>query len=106
MYKDFKKKEPTKGEKMLFEVAMHQQMLERSLSTNSAFIAAVALMQNIDPKKVAEFLTTDHEKIKEYSDKINAAIAEIEKAEKEKQKPAEDNASTEETQAETETDKE
>lgn len=85
MAKDFQKKEPTKNEKMLFEVAMHQQMLDRSLATNSAFIAAVALMQNIDPKKVAEFLTTGHDKIKEYSDKINEAIGEIEKAEKEKQ---------------------
>lgn len=80
--KDFQRKEPTKNEKMLFEVAMHQQMLERNLATNSAFIAAVALMQDIDPKKVAQFLTTDHAKIKEYSDKINESIAEIEKAEK------------------------
>jgi len=85
MPKDFQKKEPTKNEKMLFEVAMHQQMLDRSLATNSAFIAAVALMQNIDPKKVAEFLTTGHDKIKAYSDQINVAIGEIEKTEKEKQ---------------------
>lgn len=88
MPKDFQKKEPTKNEKMLFEVAMHQQMLDRSLATNSAFIAAVSLMQNIDPKKVAEFLTTGHDKIKEYSDKINQAIGEIEKVEKEKQAKA------------------
>ena len=69
---------------MLFEVAMHQQMLDRSLATNSAFIAAVALMQGIDPKKVAEFLTTGHDRIKAYSDKINEEIGLIEKAEKEK----------------------
>lgn len=89
--KDFQKKEPTKNEKMIFELAMHQQSMDRSTATNSAFIAAVALIQNIDPKKVAEFLTTGHDKIKEYSDKINEAIAEIEKAEREKKQsePAE-----------------
>ncbi len=84
--KDFQRKEPTKNEKMIFELAMHQQSMDRSTATNSAFIAAVALMQNIDPKKVAEYLTTGHDKIKEYSDKINQAIAEIEKAEQDKKK--------------------
>ncbi len=79
---DFKKKEPTKTEQALYELAMHMQHMDRNLVTNSAFMAILALVLKVDPKVIAEYLTTRREEVQEYSKKINDAIDEIEKKSK------------------------
>jgi len=74
MPKDYIKKEPTKTEKFMYELAMHQQQLENQTFSNSMTILAVALASGADAEKIAKFLTTDEEKIKEFGKSINAAI--------------------------------
>ncbi len=82
MANDFQKKEPTKNERMLFELAMNQQQIERSLWSTSAHVVALALSLGADPDKVAEFLVNGDEKVKEYSKRINEKIGELEAAKK------------------------
>ncbi len=82
-----RKKEPSKSERLLYELAMRQEMIERNLWTNSAFMSATAMVLDIDPKKIAELLTNGNDKIKEYSGKINDAIAELEKEKQPKPTP-------------------
>ena len=74
MSKDYIKKEPTKTEKFMYELAMHQQQLENQTFSNSMTVLAVALACGVDAEKVAKFLTSDEEKIKEFGKAINAAI--------------------------------
>ncbi len=81
-YKDYQKKEPSKSERALFELAMRQEMIERNLWTNSAFMSALAMLMEVDPQKIAELLTNGNDKIKEYSGKINEAIEKLEKEKK------------------------
>ena len=75
---DYLKKEPTKTEKLIYELFRHQDDMARSLWSTSSFATALAYLLKADPQKVAELLTSDHEKVKEYSDKVNKAIQEIE----------------------------
>ncbi|MDR3642990.1 MAG: hypothetical protein P4L74_05185 [Candidatus Doudnabacteria bacterium] len=74
MSKDYIKKEPTKTEKFMYELAMHQQQLENQTFSNSMTVLAVALALGADAEKIAKFLTSDEEKIKEFGKSINAAI--------------------------------
>jgi gas vesicle protein len=82
MYKDFQKKEPTKAERMMFELAMHQQSIERSLWTNSAFASALAMLLKVDPKQIAAMLVNSNDEIKKYSQEINDEIERLEKEKK------------------------
>ena len=84
MGNDFKKKEPTKTEKVLYELMMRQEMMDRSLWTTSAHVIALGKLLNIAPEKVAEILVNGNEEIKEYGNKINEAIAKLEKERKSK----------------------
>ena len=71
---DFKQKEPSKNEKMMYQLAMHQQQIENQTFSNSMTILAVALALGADAEKVAKYLTTDEAKIKEFGKAINEAI--------------------------------
>lgn len=86
---DFKKKEPNKTEKVLYELFLQQQHLHQSLVTNSAHIVALSMLLNVEPEKVAEILVNGNEKVKEYSDKINKEIDRLQEAKKAEQ-PAEE----------------
>lgn len=88
--KDYLKKEPSKNEKMFYELAMHMQHLDRNLVTNSAFVAILAIVLKIEPKVVAEYLTVKRDEVTEYSKKINEAIDELEKANKKQDDKGED----------------
>jgi hypothetical protein len=79
MSKDFLKKEPTKTEKVLYELMLGQQELDRRVFSNAAHILAVGLVAGLDPEKVAEMMDNDA-KIKEYSDKVNAKLKELHEA--------------------------
>lgn len=83
MSKDYIKKEPTKTEKFMYELAVHQQQLENQAFSNSMTILAVALSLGAEPEKIAKFLTTDEEKIKEFGKNINAAIDKLKPAKEE-----------------------
>jgi hypothetical protein len=78
MANDFKKAEPTKTERVLYELAMRLEMNDRSLHSTSAHVIALSMAMGVDPAKVAEILTDD-EKIKDYAKKINEAIDKIAK---------------------------
>lgn len=78
MANDFQKKEPTKNEKMIYELFMQQQQMERAMWSTSAHVVALALALGADPAKVAEFMGNDA-KMKEYSDKINEIISQNQK---------------------------
>lgn len=71
---DYIKKEPSKTEKFMYELAVHQQQLEQQSFSNSMTILAVALALGADAEKVAKFLTTDEAKLKEFGKAINEAI--------------------------------
>ncbi len=79
MSSDYLKKDPTKTEKVLYELFIQQQGMERNLMTNSALLCAMAMEVKISPEKLAEILIKDNEKIKEYSKQLNAAIDKLEK---------------------------
>lgn len=79
MAHDFKQKEPTKTEKVLYDLMMRQEMMDRSLWTTSAHVIALGMLLNIEPEKVAEALVGGQDKIKEYGNKINEAISKLEK---------------------------
>ena len=74
MAHDYIKKEPTKNEKFLYELAMHQQQIENQTFSNSLTILAVALALGADAEKIAKFITVDEEKVREFGKTINAAI--------------------------------
>jgi acetyl-CoA carboxylase beta subunit len=88
MPNDFKRKEPNKTEKVLYELFMQQQGMERNLMTNSALLISIAIQMKIEPEKLAEMLS-DNPKIKEYSDKINKKIDELETERRAKETSAE-----------------
>lgn len=85
--KDYLKKEPTRNERALYEMAMHLQHLDRSLVSNSAHMVALGLLLDIKPEKIADILVNGNEKIKEYGQAINAEIDKLETAKR--AKPAE-----------------
>ncbi len=95
MANDFKRKEPNKTEKVLYELFMQQQGMERALTTNSALLVSLAMLMKIEPEKLAEALI-DNDKIKEYSGKINKKINELEESRRAKEAPAGDAGATNE----------
>ncbi len=78
MSHDFKHKEPTKTEKMLYEIVMAQNSMEKGLWSTSSLVLTLALLTNQDPEKIAELMVNGDEKLKEFSKKINDAIKKLE----------------------------
>lgn len=88
MSNDFKRKEPTKTEKVLYELMMRQEMADRNLWTTSAHVIGLGLLLNIKPEQIAEMLVGGQDKVKDYGQKINEAIERLE-AERKKTQPEE-----------------
>ncbi len=82
MSNDYLKKQPTKNEKMIYDLFLHQEDLARSLWSTSSFVTALAYLAKTDPEAIAKLLTNDNQKLKEYSEKVNGFIQEIEKKRK------------------------
>lgn len=78
MSSDYLKKQPSKNEQMITELFHHIQHVQNSLWSTSSFVTALAYLTKQDPKEVAELLTGDQTKLKEYSEKINKEIRAIE----------------------------
>ena len=92
MPNDYLKKQPTQNERLIHELFNRTGDIARSLWSTSSFVTALAYLSKTDPEEVAKLLTTDSGKLKEYSDKINKAISEIEKARKDSGEPAEEHS--------------
>ena len=82
--KDYMKKEPSRNERALYEMAMHLQHLDRSLVSNSAHMVALGMLLDVKPEKIADILVNGNEKIKEYGQAINAEIDKLETAKRAK----------------------
>lgn len=90
MPNDFKKREPTKTEKVLYELMMRQEVTDRNLWTTSAHVIGLGMLLNIKPEQIAEMLVNGQEKIKTYGQAINQEIEKLEKIKtKNKNTPAE-----------------
>lgn len=77
--KDYLKKEPSKNDRAIYEIALHLQHLDRSLISNSAHMVALGILLDVKPEKIAELLVNSNEKIQEYGKAINEAIDKLEK---------------------------
>jgi hypothetical protein len=82
MPNDFLKREPSKTEKMLYELAMAQHQMEKGLLSTSTVAMALAVINKIKPEELAELMANGDDKIKEYSNKVNEAIKKLEEAKK------------------------
>jgi len=83
MASDFKQKEPTKTERMLYELAMAQNSMEKGLWSTSTLVMVLAILSKATPEQIAEIMVNGDAQIKEFSTKINEAIKKLE-AEKHK----------------------
>ncbi len=84
MSKDFMKPQPTKNEKMFYDLMMSMDVLDRRVWSTSSFVTALAILLKAKPEEIAKLLTTDHDKIKAFSKQVNDEIDKIEAAEKAK----------------------
>lgn len=80
MTTDFKHKEPSKNEKLIYELFMQMQSMEKGLWSTSSLVISLAMLTNQDPEKIAELLVNGEEKMKDYSKKVNDAIKKLEEA--------------------------
>jgi hypothetical protein len=95
MSHDYLKKEPSKTEKMLYELAMNQNQMQKGLWSTSTVVMAAAMAAKIKPEELAALIVEDG-KIKEYSEKVNEIIKQLEEekhkghehTQKEKEQPA------------------
>ncbi len=78
MTTDFQKREPTKNEKMLYELFLQQQQMEKGLWSTSTLVIASAILNKVEPEKLAELMVKGDEKLKEYSKKVNDEIKKLE----------------------------
>jgi hypothetical protein len=106
MANDFKKKEPTKTEKVLYELMMRQEMADRNLWTTSAHVIGLGMLLDIKPEQIAEMLVNGQEKVKVYGQQINQAIEKLEKERRQAQPDEHGHTHPHESGAEIETKKE
>lgn len=90
MSKDYLKKEPSKTEKMLYELAMNQHQMEKGLWSTSTVVMALAILMKVKPEDLAELMANGDSQIKEFSEKVNEKIRDINS----KKNPAEKSGDT------------
>lgn len=78
MSKDYIKKEPTKNEKMLHELAMAQYQMERGLWSTSTLVMVLSILTKQKPEDVADLMVNGDKQIKEFSDKVNEIVRKLE----------------------------
>ena len=74
MSSDFKQKEPSKTEKMIYELAMAQNSMEKGLWSTSTLVIVMGILTGQDPQKIAELMVNGDEQIKKFSKKVNEEI--------------------------------
>lgn len=77
---DFLQKQPSKNERMFAEIVMHLQDIDQRVWSMSSHVLAIGAVLGVDPKKMAEMLTGDDAKLREYANSINEEIKKIEEA--------------------------
>lgn len=77
MSKDYLKKEPSKTEKMLYELAMNQHQMEKGLWSTSTVVMALAILMKVKPEDLAELMANGDTQIKEFSEKVNEKIRDL-----------------------------
>lgn len=80
MPNDYIKKEPTKTEKMLYELAMAQNQMEKGLWSTSTLVMVMAILSKAKPEEIAELMVNGDEKIKEFSAKVNELAKKLDEA--------------------------
>lgn len=83
MANDYKQKEPSKAERMIYELAVNQQQMEKGLWSTSTVVMALAILTKVKPDEVAKLMFED-DKIKQFSQQVNEVIKKLE-AEKHKE---------------------
>ena len=78
MPNDYIKKEPTKTEKMLYELYLAHDSMEKGLWSTSTVAMTLAMLNKNSPEEIAELMVNGRDKIKEFSDKINEAVKKLE----------------------------
>jgi len=78
MAKDFLKKEPSKTEKVLYEIMMAQNSMEKGLWSTSSLTIILAMLTKQNPKDIAELMINGDEKLKKFSTEINEEIKKLE----------------------------
>jgi len=87
MSNDYLKKEPSKNEKMMYQLAMAQQQMEKGLWSTSAHMVAIGILTKVEPEEVAKILASGDEKIKEYSEKVNEAVKKLQEEKAKRDEP-------------------
>ncbi len=77
MSKDYIKKEPSKTERMLYELAMAQNQMEKGLWSTSTLVMVLAILGKHKPEEIAELMVNGDAQIKEFSDKVNEAVKKL-----------------------------
>lgn len=80
MVNDYLKKEPSKNEKMLYELAMAQNQMEKGLWSTSTLVMVLAILSKTKPEEIAELMVNGDEKIKEFSSKVNEIAKKLDEA--------------------------
>ena len=78
MANDYIKKEPTKNERMLYELAVAQNQMEKGLWSTSSLVIILGLLTKQDPNKIADLMVNGDAQLKEFSQKINDEIKRLE----------------------------
>ncbi len=95
MANDYKQKEPSKTERMLYELAMAQNQMEKGLWSTSTVVMALAILTKQDASKIAELMVNGDSQLKEFSNKVNDEIRKLEAAKHDHKKEAEEPAKEE-----------
>jgi KaiC/GvpD/RAD55 family RecA-like ATPase len=77
MSKDYLKKQPSKTESMLYELAMAQRQMENGLWSTSSLVMILAILTKQKPEEIADLMVNGDVKLKEYSDKVNEIIKKL-----------------------------
>lgn len=78
MANDYIKKEPTKTERMLYELAMSHNQMEKGLWSTSTLVMVLAILSKAKPEEIAELMVNGDQKIKDFSNSINETIKKLE----------------------------
>lgn len=78
MASDYKQKEPSKTERMLYELVMAHNQMEKGLWSTSTVVMALAILTKQDPAKIAELMVNGDDQLKDYSNKVNEEIKKLE----------------------------
>jgi non-ribosomal peptide synthetase component E (peptide arylation enzyme) len=77
MSNDYLKKQPSKTESMLYELAMAQRQMENGLWSTSSLVMILAILTKQKPEEIAELMVNGDTQLKEYSDKVNEIIKKL-----------------------------